>query len=571
MSPRRSVLALVAVAVAVTAALTALAPAVPLASAQSTLATETALPAESQAGAGAPKLVVFISVDQMRADYLSRFASLLTGGLKRIAEQGAVFSEARYRHACTETGPGHSVLLTGRSPRSSGIVGNAWYDRALKRKVNVVEDPTVRVLGGAGRTASPSYFNGFAVGDVLKARSPRSRVVGVSFKDRAAILMAGKRADGAYWYEASEGRFVTSSWYVSEAPRWLGEWNARRLPDAYQNQPWQRLLPDAASYERLAGPDAVKGEFDGVRLTFPHAVAGAPGSVDYYDDLRRTPFADEILFDFATAAMKAHDLGDDDATDLLAIGFSACDVIGHTYGPDSQELMDQILRLDRTLGRLFDEVDRRVGRGRWLAVLTADHGVMPLVEVLQARGLPARRATAEDLDKPVQQALAARFPGAKDLFADADPMEYVLDGASLEAQGLKRGEVEQTIREALLSTGLVDQVYTAVQLMGPRPAGDPFFDMHQRAFFAPRSGDLIVRTKPYVYLGGRVGGTGHGTPHEYDRHVPIVFLGPGIAPGRREVPCGPEDIAWTLGRLLGLDYPQQDAATDLLPYVKSGS
>ena len=168
MSPRRSVLAFVAVVFAVTAALTSLAPALPRASAQSTLATETAA-AESQAGTGAPKLVVFISVDQMRADYLSRFASLFTGGLKRIAEQGAVFTEARYRHACTETGPGHSVLLTGRSPRSSGIVGNAWYDRALKRKVNVVEDPTVRVLGGAGRTASPSYFNGFAVGDVLKA------------------------------------------------------------------------------------------------------------------------------------------------------------------------------------------------------------------------------------------------------------------------------------------------------------------------------------------------------------------------------------------------------------------
>ena len=542
-----------------------------LAAAQAVLGPDPAPDATPPAGSGAPKLVVFISVDQMRSDYLSRFASLFTGGLKRIAEQGAVFTEARYRHACTETGPGHSVLLTGRSPRSSGIVANTWYDRALKRRVNVVEDPTVRVLGGAGRTASPSYFNGFSLGDVLKARSPRSRVVGVSFKDRAAILMAGKRADAAYWYEASEGRFVTSSWYMNEAPRWLGEWNARRLPDSYADRTWGRLLPDTAAYTRLAGPDDVKGEWDGVHTTFPHAVRGAPPSVDYYDDLRRTPFADEILLDFALAALKAHDLGADDATDILAVGFSAGDVIGHTYGPDSQELMDQELRLDRTLGRLFDEVDQRVGRGRWLAVLTADHGVMPLVELLQARGLPARRATGEDLDRPVQQALAARFPGATGLFADEDPMEYVLDAAAIERQGLKRPEVEQTIREALLGTGLVDAVYTAVQLMGPRPADDPFFDLHQRAFFAPRSGDLITRIKPYVYLGGRVGGTGHGTPHDYDRHVPIVFLGPGIAAGRRDVPCGPEDIAWTLGRLLGLDYPQQDAASDLLPLLKTGS
>ena len=526
---------------------------------------------DAAGGGAAPRLVLFVSVDQMRADYLSRFASLFSGGLKRIGDQGALFTEARYRHACTETGPGHSVLLTGRSPRSSGIVGNSWYDRTLKKRVNVVDDATVRVLGGAGRTASPSYFNGFSVGDVLKAHSPRSRVVGVSFKDRAAILMAGKRADAAYWYEASEGRFVTSSWYMNQAPRWLGEWNARRLPDSYANQPWQRLLPDAATYVRLAGEDDVKGEGDGKDTTFPHLAHSAPPAPDYYDNLRRTPFADEILADFALSALKAHDLGSDDATDILAVGFSAGDVIGHTYGPDSQEMMDQMLRLDRTLGRLFDELDGRVGRGRWLAVLSADHGVMPLVELLQARGLPARRASVEDLDGPVRQALAQRFPGATGILADADPMEYVLDRDALARQDLPRAEVEQTIRQALLGTGLVDAVYTAAELMGPKPANDPFFDLHQRAFFAPRSGDLVTRTKPYVYLGGRVGGTGHGTPHDYDRHVPIVFLGPGIAPGRRDVPCGPEDIAWALGRLLGLAYPQQDAATDLLPLLKAGS
>jgi len=530
-------------------------------------------PAASASSTRRPRLVLFVSVDQMRFDYLTRFASLFTGGLRRILDRGAVFTEARYRHACTETGPGHSVILSGRSPRSSGIVANSWYDRALRRRVNVVDDATVRVLGGAGRTASPTNFIGFTVGDVLKAHSPDSKVVGVSFKDRAAILMAGKRADAAYWYDASEGRFVTSSWYTREAPRWLADWNARRLPDAYASRPWNRLLPDPAVYERLAGPDDVRGEFDNKRTTFPHAIAGAPPSVDYYDDLRRTPFADEILFDFALAAMKAHDLGTDDATDLLAVGFSACDVIGHTYGPDSQEMMDQMLRLDRTLGRLLEEVDRRAGPGRSLVVLTADHGVMPLVERLQAQGLPARRATGADLHGPVMDALHARFPGAARLFAEdePDPLEYVLDQAALAREGLKRAEVEQTIREALLGTGLVDHVYTAVELMGPAPGGDEFFELHQRAFFAPRSGDLIVRTRPYVYLGGRVGGTGHGTPHEYDRHVPIVFLGPGIAPGRRTVPCGPEDIAWTLGRLLGLDYPQQDAAFDLLPLLSAGS
>jgi predicted AlkP superfamily pyrophosphatase or phosphodiesterase len=515
-----------------------------------------------------PRLVVFVSVDQMRADYLVRFRPLFKAGLRAIAEQGAVFTNARYRHACTETGPGHSVILSGRSPRSSGIVGNTWYDRTLRARVNVVGDPTVRVLGGAGRTASPAYFNGFTVGDMLKTRSPASKVVGVSFKDRAAILMAGKRADGAYWYEGAGGRFVTSSWYMAEAPRWLESWNARHRPDDFEGRAWERLLPDPATYVRFAGADQVKTEADGVDTVFPHRVAGAPPATEYYDAVRRTPFADEILLEFATAAMKAHDMGTDEATDILAVSFSACDVIGHTYGPDSQEQMDNFLRLDRTLGRLLDEAERRAGKGRLLVVLTADHGVMPLVETLKAKGIDARRATGEELSGPVDKALAARFPGATGLVTDADPMEYVLDREAIARQGLKVEDVEGTIRQALLSTGLIDAVYTQAQLVGPRPADDPFFDLHQRAFFAPRSGDLIARVKKYVYLGGYVGGTGHGTPHDYDRHVPIVFLGPGITPGPRDVETGPEDIAWTLGRLLDLPYPQQDAVTDLLPLLK---
>lgn len=515
-----------------------------------------------------PRLVVFVSVDQMRADYLDRFRPLFKSGLKTLAERGAVFTNARYRHACTETGPGHSVLLSGRSPRSSGIVANSWYDRALRARVNVVADPTVRVLGGAGRTASPSYFNGFTVGDMLKTRSPASKVVGVSFKDRAAILMAGPRADGAYWYEAAGGRFVTSSWYARQTPRWLEVWNARRRADVVAGLVWERLLQDPATYVRYAGEDDARGEGDGKATVFPHRLGGTPPATEFYEELRRTPFADEILVDFAIAAMGAHDLGTDDATDILAVSFSAGDAIGHAYGPDSQEEMDNYLRLDRTLGRLLDEAERRAGKGRVLVVLSADHGVMPLVETLQARGIDARRASGDDLSRAVEQALAARYPGATGLLADLEPLDCVLDREAIARQGLKVEDVEGTIRQALLSTGLVDAVYTQAQLVGPRPADDPFFDLEQRAFFAPRSGDLVARVRQYVYLGGYGGGTGHGTPYDYDRHVPLVFLGPGIAPGARDVETGPEDIAWTLGRLLGLPYPQQDAVTDLLPLLK---
>lgn len=516
-----------------------------------------------------PRLVVFVAVDQMRSDYLDRFLPLYGGGLKRFAEQGASFTNAYFRHACSETGPGHSVLLSGRSPRSSGVVGNAWYDRTLRKRVNVVDDPAVRVVGSSrGRTASPAYFDAFTVGDVLKTASPGSRVVGVSFKDRAAILPAGRRADGAYWYQSTDGRFVTSSWYTDRAPGWLEAWNARRPIDAFASRAWERLLPDPASYRRYAGEDAVEGEFDRKDVVFPHAPRGAPPAIEFYDNFRRTPFADEVLLELALEAMKGHDLGRDEATDVLTVSFSATDVIGHSFGPDSQEQMDNLLRLDRTIGRLLEAAEKRAGAGRVLFVLSADHGAMPLPEVLKARGVDARRADSAELYQPVEKALAERFPGKTSLIADPDPMEFVLDREAIARQGLRFSDVEEAVRGALLSTGLVEAVYTQAELMGGRRPDDPFFDLHQRAFYAPRSGDLIARIKRHVYLGGYVGGTGHGSPHDYDRHVPLVFLGPGIRPGRRDAATGPEDIAWALGRLLGLDYPQQDAATDLLPLLR---
>jgi predicted AlkP superfamily pyrophosphatase or phosphodiesterase len=516
-----------------------------------------------------PRLVVFIAVDQMRADYLDRFKPLYTAGFKQLNEQGAVFTRAFYRHACTETGPGHSVVMSGRSPRSSGIVGNQWYDRTLRQRVNVVDDPAVRLIGSdRGRAASPAHFNAFTVGDMLKVSSPASKVVGVSFKDRAAILPAGRRADGAYWYQTSDGRFVTSSWYMDRAPRWLERWNARRVADGYAGRSWERLLQDPASYLRYAGEDQVQGEFDNKDTVFPHAIRGTPPAFEFYDSLRRTPFADEMLLDFAVAAMKGHDLATDEATDVLTVSFSATDVIGHTYGPDSQEQMDNLLYLDRTLGQLMAEAEARAGRGSVLYALSADHGSMPLVENLKKRGIDAVRADSSELSRAVEEALAARFPGATGLIADPDPMEYVLDQAAIERQGLKRDEVEATIRKALVGTGLVEAVYTRAQLLGPKPQDDPFFDRHQRAFFATRSGDLVARIRKYVYLGGYVGGTGHGSPHDYDRQVPVVFMGPGIRPGPRDAESGPEDIAWALGRLLGLDYPQQDSVTDLVPLLK---
>jgi predicted AlkP superfamily pyrophosphatase or phosphodiesterase len=506
-----------------------------------------------------PRLVLAVAVDQMRFDYLTRFKPLFTGGLRALWDKGAVFTGARYSYAFTETGPGHSVLLSGRNPSHSGIVANAWWDPLSRSWTNVVDDPVQAAVGGTGRGASPVNLIGFTVGDVLKKASPESRVVGVSQKDRAAVLLAGRRADAAYWYESGHGGYVSSTYYMKTAPAWLARWNASRFVDRYAGRSWARLLPDEGLYLKYAGPDALPGEWDLVDTTFPHAIRGAAGSAALYDDIRRTPFADEMTLEVALLAMDAHGLGRDDATDLLAVSFSATDVIGHTYGAGSQEVMDQILRLDRTLGRLLAEVDRRVGPGRTLVVLSADHGSMPLVETLRAAGIDARRFDPAAMQKGIEDALALAFPATAGLVAAWDLPNLYLDGERIRAAGLKRAAVEAVIERALRATGVVQAVYTREQMLDEPPAGDPDFTLFRNSFFQPRSPDVMTLLKENVYLDARPGGTGHGTAHEYDRHVPVAFMGPGIRGGVYDAPCSPEDIAVTLGALLGLDYPMEDA------------
>jgi predicted AlkP superfamily pyrophosphatase or phosphodiesterase len=527
-------------------------------------------PAQDARAAGAPRLVLFLSVDQMRYDYLTRFAPLYRGGFKTLLERGAIFSNALYRHGNTETGPGHSVLLSGRNGWRSGIVANQWFDTVLKKEVNVVEDPAVVNIGGSvgAYGASPANFSGFTVGDMLKKRTPGSRVVGISLKDRSAILMSGPRADAAYWYDTGTGGFVTSTYYAKTPPAWLTQWNALRLADAPQWRTWSRLLPDEAPYLKYAGPDAVKGEYDNVDIVFPHRVREAPPSAKFYDDLRRTPFGDELLLDAALEAMAAHQLGTDDDPDVFAVGFSSSDVIGHTYGTDSQEQMDEYLRLDLTLGRLFQEIDRRVGLDRVIIGLSSDHGSMPLVENLVARGLAARRVRPAEILDAVTRALESRFGPQNGLVARFSSPDFYFDLEAIARRGWVRRDVEAVAEKALLDTGLVEKVYTQARLLGDPPNDDPYFALMRRSFYEPRSPHLTVLLKDGTYLSERPGGTGHGTPYEHDRHVPVVFFGSSVKPGTYPAPSGPEDIAPTLAALLRLDYPLQDADRVLTEMIR---
>ncbi|MBI3667656.1 MAG: alkaline phosphatase family protein [Acidobacteria bacterium] len=497
-----------------------------------------------------------IAVDQMRYDYLTRFAPLYKGGFKTLLDRGAVFTNALYRHAHCETAPGHSVILSGRHPSSTGIVENAWYDPQLKREINVVEDPASRPVGGPGRGASPANFIGFMIGDKLKEKWPQSRVVGISLKDRSAVLLTGHRADAAYWFENACGCFITSTYYAQQPPAWLEKFNSRCLADSYFKTPWSRLLRDEKLYLEYSREDDFPGEWDLEDTVFPHAHRGRPPDPAYYDNLRRTPFADDLLLEAALEAFQAHDLGTRSSPDLFAVSFSAGDVIGHTYGPSSQESMDEYLRLDLVLDKLLKAVDARVGLDQTLVILSADHGVMPLVEWLRKQGIKdTRRVPATALENTVQKALKARFPSAGNLIATFHNPHFTLNLEAIHQHGLDRAEVERTAIKALLATGAVAAVYTHADMFSKGPAEDPFIALFRNSFFPARSPHLMVLPKKYYYIDNHPGGTGHGTPYEYDRHVPIVWMGAGIKPGRYADAAGPEDIAPTLAKMLGIDYP----------------
>ena len=526
-------------------------------------------PLEGQQKAASPKLILVLSIDQMRFDYLTRLNRLYKGGLRRLLDQGAVFSKAQFRHGITDTGPGHAVILSGRHPSHSGVVSDTWYDAVQKRVTFIVEDPKQTAVGGQGGGYSPIKLLGTTLGDALKERSPQSHVVGVSLRERGAILMAGHRGDAAYWYEPASGEVVTSSYYMKEAPPWLRQFNQKHFADGYAGQKWTRMLPDERLYDKYAGKDAVIGEWDRRDIRFPHAIRGKPPETRFFDDLRRTPFADELIVEAALEALKAHQLGTDDATDILAMALASTDIIGHTYGADSQEVMDQMLRLDITLQKFFEEIDRRVGLPNTLVVLTSNHGVMPLVEVLQAKEIDSHRASPADFRAAADNALRARFPGKDDLIAHYDPPNFYLNEEALRRHQLALETVESALIAGLKSTDLVEAVYTRAQLGSQKQSTDPYLNLFRNSFYPDRSPHLVVRLKKYIYLNERVGGTGHGSPYEYDRHVPLIFMGAGIKPGKYSSPCGPEDIAPTLARLLGIDYPLEPDARLLLEMLGS--
>ena len=458
-----------------------------------------------------PKLVVMIVVDQFRADYLWRFRSDYTGGLKRLIDKGAVFTNAHYEHFPTVTAVGHSTVLSGALPAASGIVGNEWFDRKTGKQVTSVSDETVTTLGVAGRMgASPRNLLVSTVGDELKMSGKgTAKVVGLSIKDRSAILPAGRMADGAYWLDKNSGNFVSSTFYFPQLPAWVNTFNHKKAIDQW------------------------KGTMD-------------------YGKLSDSRFGNDIVELFAEAAIDGENLGRNGSTDLLSISFSVNDTIGHAKGPDSPEVKEVSIQTDKVLAKFFDYLEKRLGMQNVLIVLTADHGVAPLPEVMQARRMPGGRMPEKVVLDAIQKTLNEKYGEAEWILGKSGPGPYFNHKLILDSK-LDLDEVQQLAAQAVRQLPHIARVFTREELRRGLAVSDMVGRRVQNGFFYQRAADLFIVPEPYWLFEEK--GTSHGTPWNYDSHVPVIFLGPWVKAGRYNERTAVNDIAPTLSTLLEIEVP----------------
>lgn len=479
-----------------------------------------------------PSLVVLITIDQMRADYLDRFASQMHGGLARLARGGARFTDAHQDHAITETAPGHASLLSGRFPRSTGIMMN---------RIGVDDADAPLTAGAYGTGASPKRFLGTTFADWLRAANARTRTLSVSMKDRGAILPIGRSKSDVYWYSA-DGRFTTSTYYRDALPKWVNGFNERHLPQSYAGKSWTLLLPDSAYAEK----DSVSIEGGGVDVVFPHRLPNDP--IDAGSLVRATPFMDDLVLAFALHGITSMGLGTTQTqTDLLAISLSATDVIGHRYGPDSREIHDQILRVDRALGGFLDSLYALRDSTTVTIVLTGDHGIGTIPELapdsiqprptrvklygllppLIARMVAAKVDTnAIDLDEQIL--LMNRTMFKNQMFADSLVDAFAV--AARQQPGVRRVDRFR----ALIADSLTD----------------PIARRWAHQFPATAQIELVITLTKFSTFGGNV--ASHGSPYNYDSNVPLIFYGAGISQGVHPEFVRTVDIAPTLAALVGV-------------------
>ena len=517
-----------------------------------------------------PKLLVFLVVDGLPQRQLMGVRDQLApDGFARFLDRGTWFANAHYGHAFTVTAAGHATMLTGAHPSRTGIIGNEWRNPESGEPVYNTEDLGATYIGHATKAfdgTSPKNLKVQTVGDVLRSVSPTSKVIAMSGKDRGAILPAGK-SGVAYMYMAASGNFASTTHYMAQHPAWVDAYQASKPADRYFRAQWTPLLPEAAYARSWPDNQPWFGPGGGALPMALSAAADATPGLAFYNRIMRSPFGDALTLDFARAAIAGEQLGLRGATDILAVSLSSHDYINHAYSAESRLSHDHLLQLDRLLQQFFADLDKTVGKSNYVAMLTADHGFMPAPDVSSAQGLPSGRLSSAQLLGRINAGLEKKFGEGKWAMGFSGS-SLLLDKKLMAAKGTNQTVLAQEAKVLLLAEPAMAAAYTRAELLANAPSDTLLFKPLRQSWHPDVSGDVQYALKPNWMFASATAVATHGSPYDYDSHVPLLVYGPAwYAPGRVDSRVDITSIAPTLAQLLGVARPEAAEAA-VLPMAK---
>lgn len=518
-----------------------------------------------------PKLVVGIVIDQMRYDYLDRYWNKFgNDGFKKIINNGFNCKNTHYNYMPTYTGPGHASIYTGTTPENHGIIANDWYNKRDKKMMYCAEDTTVKTIGSTSKDGlmSPKNMITTTITDQLKLNTNfKGKVIGISLKDRGAILPAGHKADAAYWFEGKNtGKWISSSYYFNELPKWVQEVNKKNSANTYLSKPWNTLLPIAEYTESIADNNPYEGVFDGEKTpTFPHNLPALRDSNENYSLIKNTPFGNNITTEMALAAIIGEKLGEDEITDFLALSYSSPDYIGHQFGPMSVEVQDNYLRLDQDIAQLLTYLESKFGKDEVLIFITADHGAVDVPQFLIDNHIPAGYFDKKKMTENLKAFCLTKWN--TDLIENISNGNVFLNHEIITKNNLNTSQIEQEIANYLLTFEGVSQTFTANTLKTTVITENIAANI-QRGFSQSRSGDVIYVLASGWINAGYTTGTTHGSPYHYDTHVPLLWYGHQIPKGETTKKVVIPDIAATLAVLLNINAPSACTGNPIKDLIK---
>ena len=504
------------------------------------------------------KLVIGIVIDQMRYDYLTRYADRYgKDGFNRLLKNGFSLENAHYNYIPTYTAVGHTSIFTGTTPSEHGIISNNWYDKFLKKSIYCVDDATYKTVGNNGTYGQKSpkrLFTSTITDQLHLAQNMRGKTIGVSIKDRSAILPAGHTANAAYWYDGNNyNTWVTSTYYMNELPKWVKDFNADNKADEYLNKPWETLY-DIKSYTNSRNDNNVfEGKLVGQKTpTFPKDLKALRTKNGNFNLIKTVPAGNTFTADFAKAAIIGENLGKSEYTDFLTVSFSSTDYIGHKYGVSAIETEDTYLRLDKDLAGFFQFLDKQVGKGNYTLFLTADHAAVHAPSYLQSLKIPAHYLDIKEFRKFVLKTTKKYF-NSEELIENVSNYQIFLNKEKVESLGLDVNTVAQKLADEVVNYPEIYKAVTARTLQTTHFTSG-ILNSLQNGYNQKLSGDVLMIPNPATLIRGRTG-TSHGSGYSYDTHVPVIFYGNGINQGSTSKRYNITDIAPTIANFLNIEAP----------------